>query len=61
MEKDGIHLLTQGASVTVEQLDEMSEEYQNQIRHSPLWDEMVHRFSQKKAETLLKEFRAELR
>jgi hypothetical protein len=37
----------------------MLKEYQNQVRSSPLWDEMVNEFGKEKAEELLKEFKAE--
>ena len=36
LEKDGIHTLTPGVTPTPEQLGEMTEEYQKQIRNSPL-------------------------
>jgi len=39
----------------------MTQLYQEQIRNSPLWDEMVREFGPEKAEELLREFRAELR
>jgi len=39
----------------------MTKEYQKQIRNSPLWDEMVQQFGEKKAEKLLKEFQVKLR
>jgi len=37
------------------------EEYQKQIRNSPLWDTMVEQFGEDKAREMLKEFRCELR
>jgi hypothetical protein len=39
----------------------MTKEYQNQIRNSPLWDEMVQKYGKKESEKLLKEFKAEVR
>lgn len=42
-------------------LETMSRTYQDQIRHSPLWDTMVAEFGAEKAESMLKEFKVELR
>lgn len=44
-----------------EMLEEMTKQYQENIRNSPLWDIMVKQFGAEKAEALLKECRAELR
>jgi len=35
--------------------------YQQRIRESPLWDEMVREFGEEEAERILKEFRVEIR
>jgi len=40
-------------------LQRMTELYQQNIRNSPLWDQMVSEFGLEKAERLLKEFRAQ--
>ena len=42
-------------------LAEFTRRYQENIRSSPLWDEMVQRFGKEKAERLLREFRVEKR
>jgi len=42
-------------------LDEMTRAYQQKIRKSPLWEEMVREFGEERAERLLKEFRVEIR
>jgi hypothetical protein len=39
----------------------MTRRYQQEIRNSPLWDEMVREFGEKEAERLLKKFRVEIR
>jgi hypothetical protein len=39
----------------------MTEEYQNKIRNSPIWNQMVKKYGKEKAEELLKQCRAELR
>jgi len=42
-------------------LDEMTGSYQQKIRESPLWDEMVREVGEEEAERILKEFRVEIR
>ena len=59
--QDGLHMLMPGAPPTPEMLEEMTRQYQEQLRHSPLWGKMVKKYGQRKAEELLKECRAELR
>ena len=54
-DKDGIHFMVDGEDPTVEQYQKLTEEYQRQIRHSPVWEEMVREFGSEKAEELLKE------
>lgn len=58
---DGLHTLVPGETPRAEQLDEMSRVYQQKIRQSPLWQEMLDEFAPAEAERLLKQFRAELR
>ncbi len=41
-------------------LDQLTEHYQQNIRNSPLWDEIVRRFGTEEAERILKEFRVEV-
>ena len=60
-EGDGTHFMIPGTPPTPEMLEEMTREYQKQIRNSPLWDEMVKQYGLHKAEEILKECRAELR
>jgi hypothetical protein len=60
-EKDGIHYLVPGSPPTPKMLEEMTKQYQENIRNSPLWGMMVKQFGREKAEELLKACRAELR
>jgi len=39
----------------------MSRRYQQEIRNSPLWDEMVKQLGAEEAERLLREFPVEIR
>jgi len=61
MGADGMHALTPGEKPSAEKLEEMTKEYQRQIRNSPLWAEMVKWHGEEEAERKLKEFRVELR
>lgn len=61
LDEDGFHMIAPGAQPSEEQLEQMTKVYQNQIRNSPMWDEMVKKFGKDKAEELLKQCRAELR
>jgi hypothetical protein len=40
-DSDGIHVVGRGDKPSGDKLLEMTKEYQEQIRMSPLWDEMV--------------------
>jgi hypothetical protein len=57
---DGVHAVLPGTPPSAEQLEELTKAYQQQIRNSPLWAEMVREFGAAKAEELLKECRAKL-
>ena len=61
MEDDGLHFVAPGPTPTLELLDEASKVYQENIRKSPLWDEMVKEFGEEKAEQLLSQCRVEER
>jgi hypothetical protein len=50
-----------GSPPTPEKLEEMTRQYQENIRNSPMWGEMVRKFGRAKAEELLKQCRVELR
>ena len=57
-DEQGLHALVPGrpAPDTFQRLTEL---YQQKIRNSPLWDQMVSEFGLEKAEQLLQEFRAQ--
>jgi hypothetical protein len=61
MEEDGLHLMMPGAAPGEGDMAELTRRYQENIRQSALWDEMVQRFGKEKAEQLLLEFRVEKR
>jgi len=61
MEDDGLHFMAPGPAPTPELLDAASKAYQESIRKSPLWDEMVKEFGEEKAEQLLSQCRVQER
>jgi len=61
LDDDGFNLITIGGSMTPEQLKMMTEDYQDKIRNSPLWDKMVQQYGKKEAEILLKGFQVKLK
>src|SRR5262249_49301768 len=61
LDADGLHAFVPGVAPSPEAPGEATKPYQKEIRNSPLWDDMVRQFGEKKAERLLLEFRVELR
>ena len=59
MEEDGLHLMMPGTAPGVADLAELTRRYQEKVRQSPLWEEMIQRFGKDGAERLLREFRRE--
>ncbi len=57
---EGIHAVGFGAPPTASEIEAMTQEYQNQIRNSPLWDQMVKQLGEEKALELLKECRVKV-
>lgn len=55
LEKDGLHVVMPDSLATPEMLKLMTKRYQEEIRKSPLWNELVKAFGETKAEELLKE------
>jgi hypothetical protein len=58
LDEQGMHAMLPG-SPDAETFARMTEIYQQKIRQSPLWDQMVREFGPEKAEQLLKQCRAE--
>jgi len=58
---NGLHAILPGNAPSPETLDEMTRVYQQNIRESPLWEEMVREFGEEEAERILREFRVEVR
>jgi len=60
LDDDGLHAMLPGDASPQAMLDELTRRYQQNIRQSPLWDQMVEEFGAEEAERMLQEFRAEL-
>jgi hypothetical protein len=58
---EGLHALVPGEAPSPDLLQDISRRYRDQIRQSPLWDEMVAQFGVQEAERLLSQFGIELR
>jgi hypothetical protein len=59
---EGIHaMLPFPAAPPPGTADLLTANFQRQIRRSPMWQQLVDRFGEKKAEELLKECKAEIR
>ena len=61
VENDGFHYAGPFDTPSSEELDSMTKEYQETVRNSPLWDEMVQQYGKKEAEILLKEFQVKFK
>ncbi len=61
MESDGsMHAILPGDAPDETQLEHLSKSYQESIRNSPMWTDMVKEFGEAKAEILLAQCRAEV-
>ena len=56
---DGIHMLLPGVP-TPELLEKLSQNFQEQLRRSPLWNELIKQYGQERAEQILQQCRAQL-
>lgn len=61
VEQDGIHALIPGVRPAEAQIEEMNLIYQEKLRHTPLWDEMIKQFGREKAEEVLKQCRIDIK
>ena len=57
----GVHFLSPGIAPSAEIVTEMTKNYQQQLRKSPLWDEWVKQFGLEMAEELLKECQVKIK
>ena len=60
MEDDGMHFISPGVPPSPEKIEEMTKDYQNNIRNSELFEMWVREFGLAKAEELLQECRVKI-
>jgi hypothetical protein len=58
--EDGITFAIPGNKPSAEEIEKLTSAYQENIRNSPIWDQMVKEFGEEKAKELLKEFKAKV-
>lgn len=58
---DNTRVLIKGEKPSQAELDQLTKEYQQQIKHSHFWGEMVEQYGEQKAEEMLGEFKAEVK
>jgi len=58
---DGVHALVPGPQPSSGLLERLSHRFRENLRGSPLWDEMVKELGKERAEELLQQCRAESR
>jgi len=61
IDEEGMHMVSKGMRPSIEEQERLSKEYQQSIRKSPLWKQMVTEYGKEKAEKMLEEFRVEVR
>ncbi len=61
LDEEGMHFIQPGQPPTEEELEAMTKTYQEKIRNSPLWPEIVAQLGEEEAEKALQGCRAELR
>ena len=54
LEDDGLHMAVSAPLLLVEALGRLTDIWQERIRNSPLWDQMVEQFGREKGEERLK-------
>ena len=59
-DEEGIHLIASGELQPGDE-KQLTENFQKQIRNSPLWGQMVSDFGERKATALLKQFKAQIK
>jgi hypothetical protein len=60
-DSDGIHLLQPGEPPSPQELAEMTAKFQQEVKNSPMWKEMLSMFGEEKANELLSGINAELK
>ena len=60
-DEEGMHVLSRGIPPSPEEQKRMTEEYQKQIKKSPMWKMMVAQYGEERAKEMLKEFQVHVK
>ena len=60
-DEKGLHFIGPGPAPQAGEEERLTETYQEQIRKSPLWSEMVDEFGEVEATVILRQFKVEVR
>ncbi|MBU3916337.1 hypothetical protein KKA14_12455 [bacterium] len=60
-DEEGFHIFGEGEKPDENQIKEMEQKYQSQVRNSPIWEGMVEEYGLEKAEEMLKEFKVKIK
>lgn len=58
MDEGGVHALLPGEQPPPEFLELLTENFQRELRNSPLWDQIVREFGEEEAEKIIKQCQA---
>ncbi len=61
LDEEGFHFIQPGQPPTAEEVEAMTKMYQDKIRNSPMWPEIVAQLGEEEAEKALAGCRAEVR
>jgi hypothetical protein len=61
MDTDEVHSLLPGKPPSSEEMVNVNEIFRNELRKSPIWDEMVAKFGAEEAEKLLQQVKIEVK
>ena len=61
LSEDGIHMMMPSKDMSKDQIEALTLKYQENIRKSEIWGQLVQQYGKDEAEKLLKEFRVEMR
>ncbi len=60
-DNEGIHVVGKRNKPSKTEIESMTKKYQENVKNSPLWNEMLREFGRERAEQILKEFKVETR
>jgi TPR repeat protein len=61
VDDDGMNFVNKGTPPSIEEQEEMTKEYQKNIKKSSIWTKMVQEYGEEKAEEMLKDFQVQIK